>query len=342
MQSIEKIEDLENRLSCPTDAAINSLRVVKGDVIVLGAGGKMGPTLSRMIRRALDELGETNRKVFAVSRFDSPTSRHDLARHGIETIACDLRDRKAVEALPRAENVIFMAGQKFGTQVAPEQTWAMNTLVPAIVAEHFSTSRFVVFSTGCVYSTVPIKGPGAREDGELCPPGEYANSCVARERIFEYFSQKLAIPMLFFRLCYAIDLRYGVLCDVANRVSRGEPVDISAGAVNVIWQGDANARAIQSLERTSFPPQALNVTGREHISLRWLAQRFGELLDREAILTGTKRDHGWLWDASKSYELWGPPTVSLDEMIRATAQWIQHGGENIGKPTHFENCDGRF
>jgi nucleoside-diphosphate-sugar epimerase len=235
-----------------------------------------------------------------------------------------------------------MAGQKFGTSDAPELTWGMNTLVPAIVAERFAKSRLVVFSTGCVYPLVPVDGPGSREDDALGPPGEYANSCVGRERVFSYFAKQNGTRMLMFRLCYAIDLRYGVLCDVASKVLQGLPVDVTMGTANVIWQGDASARAIQCLAHAATPPTVLNVTGIERVSIRSLAQRFGELLEREPIIIGRESDTAWIWDASRSYELFGSPTVSLEEMIEATAQWQRHGGAMLGKPTHFEVRDGNF
>ena len=302
----------------------------------------MGPTLARMVRRALDEIGHGQRQVFAVSRFSSAAVATELERHGVRTIACDLMDRAAVQALPDAPNVIFMAGQKFGTSDAPELTWVMNTLVPAVVAERYAHSRIVVFSTGCVYPLVPTDGPGSREEDALGPPGDYANSCVGRERVFTHFANAQGTSALLYRLSYAIDLRYGVLLDVAQKVAHEVPVDVTMGAANVIWQGDANARAIQCLARTATPPPALNVTGMERVSIRALAERFGELLDRVTLIAGIEGPTAWLFDASRSYEWFGPPTVSLDEMIEATAQWVRHGGTTLGKPTYFEVRDGQF
>ena len=342
MNPIHTIEELDDELSRHTLGVLDTLRAVDGDVMVLGAGGKMGPTLARMVRRGLDEIGHTQRRVIAVSRFSSASARQGLQRYGVETISCDLMDREAVATLPDAANAIFMAGQKFGTSDAPELTWVMNTLVPANVAERFAKSRIVVFSTGCVYPLVPVDGPGSREDDVLGPPGEYANSCVGRERVFSHFAKQNGTHMLMFRLCYAIDLRYGVLCDVASKVFQGLPVDVTMGVANIIWQGDANARAIQCLAHAATPPTALNVTGIECVSIRALAQRFGEYFDRKPIFTGTESESAWLWDASRSYELFGPPTVSLEEMTEATAEWQRHGGAMLGKPTHFEVRDGNF
>lgn len=342
MKTIHTLDELDEVLSRPTQGVRDALGALDGDVMVLGAGGKMGPTLARMARRALDELGQNQRRVIAVSRFSSPSAEASLRKHGVETIACDLTERAAVAALPDAANVIFMAGQKFGTSDAPELTWVMNTVVPAVVAGRFAKSRLVVFSTGCVYPLVPADGPGSRESDDLGPPGEYANSCVGRERVFTHFAKQHGTRALMFRLCYAIDLRYGVLCDVAQKVAQGLPVDVTMGAANVIWQGDANARAIQCLAHTASPPMALNVTGLDRVSIRWLAGRFGELLGRDPVITGAEGSTVWLWDASRSYELFGPPTVSLDEMIAATAEWVRRGGQTLGKPTHFETTDGRF
>jgi nucleoside-diphosphate-sugar epimerase len=342
MKPILTLADLEDQLSLPTEGVLDSLRNLDGDVMVLGAGGKMGPTLSRMLRRALDQTGHAKQRVIAVSRFSSPATADELQRHGVQTISCDLLNRAAVQSLPDVPNIIFMAGQKFGTKDSPELTWAMNTVVPALVAERFAQSRIVVFSTGCVYPLVPVSGPGSREDDPLGPPGDYANSCVGRERVFTYFANQHGTPALMFRLSYAIDLRYGVLLDVAQKVAAEQPVDVTMPAANVIWQGDANARAIQCLAHTSSPPVALNVTGLERVGTRWLAERFGKAFSRAPIITGEEGEIAWLFDASRSYELFGPPTVSIDEMIEATAMWVQKGGVTLGKPAHFEVRDGKF
>lgn len=235
-----------------------------------------------------------------------------------------------------------MAGQKFGTTSAPELTWVMNTLLPAVVAERYARSRIVVFSTGCVYPLTSVDGPGSDEADPLGPPGEYANSCVGRERIFTHYSKQLGTPSLLFRLSYAIDLRYGVLHDVARKVATGEPVDVTMGYANVIWQGDANARALQSLAHTDTPPTPLNVTGRERVSIRELALRFGKLLGRPPIVVGQEAPTAWLFDAARSFDLFGPVSVSVEEMIEATAHWVRVGGSSLGKPTHFEARDGQF
>jgi nucleoside-diphosphate-sugar epimerase len=342
MRPLQTIDELQDALSLPTEGVLTTLRRAAGDVIVLGAGGKLGPTLSLMLRRGFDELGQSSRRVLAVSRFSSSATAESLQRAGVETICCDLTDRDAIQTLPDIPNVIYLAGQKFGTSETPEATWITNTLVPALVAERFSNSRIVVLSTGCVYSLVPQDGPGSREDDPLEPPGEYANSCVGRERIFTSFSKRNRSPMVFVRLCYAIDLRYGVLLDLARKIADGEPIDLTTGATHVIWQGDANARIIQCLDHACSPPVAVNVTGRDRLSVRTLASRLGQLLGRDVTFTGQTAATAWLWNADRSYDWFGPPTVSIEEMLQATADWVLRGGETLDRPTHFEVRDGKF
>jgi len=334
-------ESVNELLSRPTPGVLKTLERLPGDLLILGVGGKMGPTLAQMARRALDTLGRTDR-VLGVARFSNPALAQQLHAVGVETMACDLLDREAVQRLPHAPHVIFMAGQKFGTTSGPELTWAMNTLVPAYVAERYAASRIVVFSTGCVYPLVPVLHGGAREDTPPGPPGDYPNSCVGRERIFSYFSGRNGTPLTIFRLNYAVEFRYGVLLDVALKVQRGEPLDVTMGHVNVIWQGDANAQAIQCLEHAASPPFALNVTGPETVSIRALAHRFGALLDREPVLTGEEAPTAWLNDAAQAHQLFGYPTVPLAQVIEWVAQWVQQGGHTLDKPTHFETRDGRF
>jgi len=342
MRSLLTVADLEDELSLPTEGVLETLRRLDGDMMVLGAGGKMGPTLARMLRRGMDDLGQSTRRVIAVSRFSSVREAESLARHGVEVMRCDLLDRAAVAALPVVPNVIFMAGQKFGTSEAPELTWVMNTLVPAVVAEHFAKSKMVVFSTGCVYPMAAVAGGGSKETDALGPPGDYANSCVGRERVCAHYAKVNGTAMLLFRLSYAIDLRYGVLMDVAQKVWRSEPVDVTMGYANVIWQGDANARAIQCLERVASPAAALNVTGLERVSIRELARAFGERMGKPVVITGQEAEAAWLFDASLSYEWFGPPRVSIPEMVEATVAWVLAGGDTLGKPTHFEVRDGSF
>jgi len=342
MNTIQSIAELDNALSRPTAGTLDTLRAIPGDVIVLGAGGKLGPTLAMMLRRAADAIGEKSRRIIAVSRFSSQESAESLQRAGVETIACDLLNRDSIQQLPDAPNVLYLVGQKFGTSDAPEQTWVTNTVIPSIVADRFSKSRIVVLSTGCVYPLVARDGPGATEDDPLGSVGEYANSCVGRERVFEYFSERNQTPMVFVRLCYAIDLRYGVLLDIANAVFRNRPISVSMAATQVIWQGDANARVIQSLAHTAVPPVAVNVTGEERRTVRNLALRLGELLGRDVAFEGQESATAWLWNTDRSYNWFGPPEVSIDEMLRATADWVLNNGRTLNRPTHFEVRDGQF
>jgi nucleoside-diphosphate-sugar epimerase len=342
MQPIRSVSELDDVLSRPDEQVLASLQNSSGDYLLLGAGGKMGHTLGRMLRRGLDQLGQSHRRVIAVSRFGSTEREQELQQAGLETLRCDLLDRAAVAALPDVANVFFMAGQKFGTTGQPEMTWAMNALVPALVAERFRSSRIVVFSTGNVYPLSAVDGPGAAENSPLTPPGEYANSCVARERLFAWHSLQHGTPMLMFRLCYAIDLRYGVLLDLAQKIAAGQAIDLSMGRVQVIWQGDACARAICCLDQASSPPTALNVTGNEKIPVRRLAEQLAEALQCPLHTTGTEQPTAWVWDASRSEQLFGPPLVSLQEMIAAIAAWVRAGGPTLNKPTRFEVRDGHY
>ncbi len=334
-------EAVEDFLATPTQGAIQALKENPGDVLVLGAGGKMGATTALMAAKALDAIGEGGR-VVAVSRFSDASARKLLEDRGIETLAADLMDRNVVAALPEGANVLFLAGQKFGTTGSPELTWALNTLVPANVAERYADSKIVAFSSGCAYPFVPVNAGGSRETDALCQTGDYPNSVIARERIFEYSSKRDGTKVALFRLNYAIDLRYGVLVDVAGKVLAGEPVDVTTGHVNVIWQGDACARAIQCLSLARSPAVPINITGPEVVSVRALAHRFGELFGKEPVIAGEEAGVAWLSDASESFRLFGHPTVSLDQMVRWVADWLLRGGRTIGKPTHFEVRDGKF
>lgn len=350
MKTIEAPADeqaLEERLSRPTDALVADFAELEGDVLVLGAGGKMGPTLARMARRALDAAGRKNQRVLAVARFSDPAARAGLEAAGVETIPADLTDRAGVAALPDAANVVFMAGQKFGTSDAPEFTWLMNAYVPALVAERYAPlpSRLVVFSTGCVYPNVPIASGGSREEDALDAPvlGDYANSCVARERLFTHFAKLHHAPLVLFRLNYAVDLRYGVLVDVARKVFAGEPIDLTMGHANVIWQGDANAIALRSLlHGTGDGPLPLNVTGPEIVSIRALAHRFGERFGRAPVLMGEEADTALLSNASRAHARFGYPTVPLETLIDWVADWQRRGGRLLNKPTHYETRDGKY
>jgi nucleoside-diphosphate-sugar epimerase len=332
---------LEDALSAPSAGLLDSMRSTPGDIVILGAAGKMGPTLSRMARRALDALG-TRDRVIAVSRFSSAKAEQSLRECGIETIRCDLLDRDAVAALPDAPNVIFMAGQKFGTRDAPSSTWAMNVVLPSIAAERYAQSRIVAFSTGNVYPLSSVMGGGSRESDAPAPIGEYAMSCLGRERIFEDAAARRGTRVAIVRLNYAIDLRYGVLVDIASRVLTGEPIDVRMGHVNVLWQGDANDWALRCLAHASAPPFVVNVTSRETLSVRELAARIGELLHRAPTFTGTEAPDALLSNASLAHSLFGPPSVPTSTLLEWVAEWVQSGQPLLGKPTHFEERTGAF
>lgn len=333
-------EQLDSVLSTPPSGLLADIARLEGDLLILGGAGKMGPTLARLAERALQEAGHPG-KVTVVARFSDSAARTRLEDWGIRTLAADLLDRKAVEALPEAENIIFMAGRKFGSTGAEPLTWAMNSYLPGIVAERYPQSRFAVFSTGNVYPLSPVSEGGSLESASVGPIGEYAQSCLGRERIFEYFSGVNSTPAVLLRISYAIDLRYGVLADVAQKVSVGEPVDVTMGHAAVIWQGDANAWCLRSLLHASSPPSILNITG-PVISIREAAEGFGRLLGRTPVITGTEAPDALLLNARLAAKMFGEPLVSLEQMMQWIAHWIQQGGRTLNKPTHFEQRDGRF
>ena len=320
---------------------VDALRRCPGDVIVLGAGGKMGPSLSTMIRRAADTLAD-RRAITAVSRFSSSAAAERLEAAGIRIVKAELGDRNAIDGLPDAANVIYMAGQKFGTRDLPSLTWAVNTLVPAAVAERYASSRIVAFSTGNVYPLTPATGTGSREGDALTPLGEYANSCVGRERVLEHESRTHGTAMAIIRLNYAVDLRYGVLVDIAHKIVAGETVNVDMGYVNVIWQGDANAQAIRALTMAASPPFPINVTGPERLSVRDTATRLGQLLGVTPRFAGQEAPDALLSDTSLAQSLFGRPTISTDVLIEWVASWVRRGGTRLGKATKFEVRDGRF
>jgi len=338
---MRSLEELDQKLYNLTDGLINDIFELRGDILVLGAGGKMGPSLAKLAKMAVDKAG-VSKRVLAVSRFGDPVVRQDLLDHGIEIISADLLDEDALNGLPDIENVIYMAGTKFGTTGHEHFTWAMNAYLPGRVATKFKDSRIVVFSTGNVYPLSPVGTKGPSESSAPGPIGEYAQSCLGRERIFEHFSRANGTPVLIYRLNYAIDLRYGVLLEIAKAVRSGKPIDLSMGFVNIIWQGDANQIALRSLALCASPPAILNVTGSASISVRWIAIEFGKLFGMGPKFENNEQPTALLSDASRMEALFPFQKMSVAEMIRMTAEWLERGGQLLNKPTHFQERTGKF
>ena len=333
--------ELDEVLSRPSTSVVRTLAECPGDVAILGAGGKMGPSIARMVRRAADESGEP-RRVLAVSRFGSGPLADQLTEAGVEVFRADLTDWASLASLPETPNVIFLAGQKFGTRALPSTTWVTNTVVPALVADRFRGSRIVALSTGNVYPMTPVTAGGSREDDATGPVGEYAWSCLGRERVLEHASRARGTPVALVRLNYAVDLRYGVLVDIALKVAAGSPVDLRMGFVNVIWQRDAAIQVVQSLAQASVPPFVINIAGPEVLPVRDIAHEFGRLLGREPVFTGAEAGDALLSDTSKAQALWGVPSLSAARLMAWVADWVSHGGVTLGKPTHFEQREGSF
>ena len=328
-------------LSEPDDGVIHTLAHLRGDLLLLGAGGKIGHGLALMARRALDQAGSASR-VIAVSRFGDPQVQRRFENDGIDTIACDLTDRHAVEALPEASDVIHMVGQKFGTSAGNEATtWLMNAYLPGIVAQRWRDSRIAAYSSGNVYAFTSVETNGPREDGPLAPLGEYAQSVLGRERIFEYFSRAAGTKVATLRLNYAQEPRYGVLLDIARNVAAGAPVDVTQGYVNVVWAGDVNRVTLRCLDGADSPPRIVNLAGPK-VAVRDMAVRFGRRLGRTPCFTGTEADTALLSDGTFCWETFGPPQVSVDDMIARIAAWLQAGCETWNKPTHYQVRNGKF
>jgi len=333
--------ELEDALTQPRPELIEFIRSVSSPLIILGAGGKMGPTLAVLARRAA-EVAKHPLEIIAVSRFSDAGAREWLERRGVRTCPADLLDRDCVQKLPDSANVIYLVGLKFGTTANPSLTWAVNTLAPAHAAERYASARMVALSTGNVYPLVPVTSGGATEQHRLTPVGEYANAAVARERVFEYFAHKNAMPLALMRLNYAVELRYGVLMDITRKVWADEPVDVSNGVFNCIWQGDANDMILRSLALTSIPVQAWNLTSPEIFRVREVAERFGRLLGKPPRLAGVEAETALLGNSAKLCSELGRPATSLETVMRWTAHWVKSGGRSLDRPTHFETRDGAY
>ncbi|MDB5084986.1 MAG: epimerase [Bacilli bacterium] len=338
---MKTLSELEAKLAEPSHTLINDIAELDGDILLLGVGGKMGPSMARLAVNAIKQA-DVNKKVIGVSRFSSGGLKEELAACGVETISADLLNERELQALPCVKNVIYMVGFKFGTTGNEHLAWAMNSYLPGRVAEKFRDSRIVAFSTGNVYPLTPLSMGGATEKTPTCANGEYAQSCLGRERIFEYFSNQYKTPLTIFRLNYAIDLRYGVLVEIAKSVKNRQPIDLSMGNANCIWQGDANEWAIRSLKLCSSPATVLNISGPETISLRGVANAFGEKFGVEPVLLKEESTTALLSNSSKAHQLFGYPKVTLGQMIDWIAEWQIEGGETWNKPTHFQEREGKF
>ena len=334
-------EVLEKKWLSPSDALIADMKQIKGDILILGAGGKIGPSIAKLARQAIEHAG-LEKRVIGVSRFSEEGLADELNAAGIETIAANMLNDAELQALPEVENVLYLAGTKFGTSNNEPYTWAMNTYLPGRVAEKFKNSKIVVYSTGNVYPFTTVASGGATEEMRADPVGEYGQSCLGRERLFQYFSSVHGTPLLIYRLNYAIDFKYGVLLEIAKSVLAGKPVDLRTGHVNVIWQGDANEMAIRSLLHCEAPSKILNITGPETVSLRWLATEFARLFNTEPQFVNEEQPTALLSNAAESFRLFGYPRTTLKQMIGITAQWLLEGRKTINKPTHFQERKGQF
>jgi nucleoside-diphosphate-sugar epimerase len=339
--SIKDVDQLEDLLSEPTEGVVRTVGNLVGDIVILGAGGKIGPTLARMAKKASDKAGVA-RRVIGISRFSSSKLEETLNANGVETLRCDLLDRHSLAALPDAANLVFMAGMKFGSTGQEWLTWAMNSFLPGLVADRYHKSRIAVFSTGNVYGLSPVAGRGSREEDTLNPVGEYAMSCLGRERMFEHFSRRNGTKMSILRLNYASELRYGVLLDIAQRVYAGQPVSLSMGYLNTIWQAEASAMSLESLGCATSPPNAINITGPDILSVRSVAEEFGKSFGKAVRFEGAESSDALLSNARKSFGLFGSPRVSSQQMIDWIADWVKRGCPTLAKPTHFEDRTGHF
>ena len=340
-RSIADVPQLDDLLSDPPDYVVEAMRKLDGDILVLGVAGKMGPTLARMAKRASERAG-ARRRVIGAARFSDVSQQRMLDEGGVETLRCDLLNEREIERLPDAPNIVFMAGRKFGSTGVESLTWAMNTYVPAMVARRFKDSRIAVFSTGNVYGLTGAGRGGSKESDVPRPIGEYAMSCLGRERMFEYFSSVFGTRVAILRLNYAVEMRYGIIADLARRVAAGETIDLSMGYFNVIWQADANAMALASLLHAATPPLVLNIAGPEELSVRAVCTDLASLLERSVAFSGHEAADALLSNGERGWSLFGRPTVGVSQLIEWTADWVSRGGATLGKPTHFDSRDGSF
>lgn len=340
-EEISNEKQLEMLLSQPNEATVDMFKKVDGDIIFLGIAGKIGPSLAHMAKRACDMAG-VSKRIIGVSRFSDPDEQTYIEGLGVETIKGDLLDEAFLESLPRVKNVFFLAGMKFGSEDNLSLTWAMNSFLPGLVAKHFKDSRIVAYSTGCVYPLVPIGSGGSTESDRPEAVGEYAQSCLGRERMFEYGSKTNNTPVALIRLNYAVEPRYGVLVDIASKVKANLSVDLSMGYFNVIWQGDANNMVLRSMEQTRVPANIINITGKETLSVRNVVGKFAKVFGVVPLLEGEEANTALLSNPDKSHELFGAPEVPIDKVIEWTAHWMDNDKKTLGKPTHFEVRDGKY
>ena len=338
---IETEQQLEELLSRPTPEVVDFFKTLDGDLIFLGIAGKIGPSIARMAKRASSEAGFSKR-IIGVSRFSNEPEQNQIESFGIETIRGDLLNPEFVKSLPRVKNVIFLAGMKFGAEENLSQTWAMNTYVPALVAEHYKDSRIVAFSTGCVYPLVTVESGGSLETDKPVALGEYAQSCLGRERMFEHGSIKYGTAVSLIRLNYSVEMRYGVLVDIALKVNASERIDLSMGYFNVIWQGDMNAMVLRSLKLCTSPASIFNITGNEILSVKKMALAFGKLFGKTPEFSNEEAPTALLSNAGLSHKLFGLPTISIEQIIKWTAHWISKENRLLNKKTYFEVRDGKY
>ncbi|WP_313132223.1 NAD-dependent epimerase/dehydratase family protein [Anaerocolumna sp.] len=339
---MNRFESLKESMYIPSEELINDIEKIDGDIMILGVSGKMGVNLAKLAKRASNKA-KNQKKIYGVARFtESDGIQEELESEGIETIKCDFMSEDQLEALPEVKNIIYMVGYKFGTVGNEDFAWAINSYLPGRIANKYKASNIVAFSTGCVYPLVKVSAGAPSEEFPPEAVGEYAQSCLGRERILQYFSKQNQTPMTIFRLNYAIDLKYGVLSEIAQAVLNEQPIDLTMGHANVIWQKDACEMAVRSLRVVSTPANVINVTGPETVSIRWMAERFAEKFNKTPKFTGIESDMALLSNASKAHTIFGYPKTTIREMIDTTSEWLLNGGDTIDKPTHFQEREGKY